>query len=91
MKLVLHELGVIKITAAMQTAGGDIRIEYEDINHVVIRETLHNTLEAYLTMLDSGEWKLVLFFDTQGDNMCEDSAVFRIENQRDIYKLIARL
>lgn len=90
MELVLKNLGTIKITAAMQTAGGDIRIEYEDEQHIIVRNTFYSVTESYITNIDS-EWLLVVFLDTRGDTMCNDTAVFEIENQKSVYKLYARL
>lgn len=68
-----------------------MRIEYEDVNHITTKRSPYEISEAYLTESDAGLWAMVIFLNTMGDAMYEDTAVFLIENQNDVYRLNALL
>ena len=90
MKLILNGLGVVEITDAKRVPGDDIIIESADNFQSISKVVGYEIKEAYLVEVDF-KWTFIAWLNVPDDYYIDDSAVFYIENQDDIYRLNARL
>ncbi len=91
MELRLKGYGTIDITNAILVDGGDILIETADNFRGIAQTANYDITDAYLTETEYG-WGFVALLDIPfTDWFAEDSIIFDIENQDDIYKLNAFL
>lgn len=91
MELRLNGYGIIEITNATLVDGGDILIEAADHFEKLAETTNYEIAEVYLTETEYGYGIVAVLNTPEQDCFIEDSAVFDIENQEDIYKLNALL
>lgn len=91
MELKLKGHGTIKITSATLVEGGDILIEAEDGFAEIAKTTDYEITKAYLVE-NNFKWSLVLWLNLPEYEWYDnDTIIFRIENQDDVYKLNALL
>ena len=89
MELRLKGFGTIEITDATRVEGDDILIEVADGFQEILKTTDYGIINAYLDEVDF-IWSHVIMLDVPEQDD-EDSIVYIVENQRDVYRLNARL
>lgn len=90
MELRLKGFGTIKITDATRVDGDDILVKSAD-GFRKIAETIGYDINEVILSEVYFNWSLVAWINTGEDNLVEDSVVYNIENQDDVYRLNAAL
>lgn len=91
MELRLIGLGTVEIIDATRVAGDDILIRSSDNFSKIAKATDYEITEVYLVEVDF-KWSLVACLNVPDDNWYDDDTiVYQIKNQDDVYRLNALL